>query len=130
MKIVVGTNSLTESQFPAYTNHCQFWFRLGRKHPDIEFCFVNPARMGIDRMRNMAGKVAQDIGAEYLLFLDDDVIVPQIKSPLQMLLDCNADVAAGNVVIRGYPFNYMAFKENFITSKSENVSLKFLTEPG
>lgn len=110
LKIVVGTNSLTEIQYPAYTNHCQFWFRLGRSYPDIDFIFSNPARMGIDRMRNMTAKVAVDTKADYVLFLDDDVIINP-NYGLKQLLDCKADIAAGKVCVRGYPFNYMAFKK-------------------
>jgi hypothetical protein len=110
-KIVVGTNSLTESQYPAYTNHCQFWFRLGRSYPDIDFIFANPARMSIDRMRNMTAKTALEVGAEYILFLDDDVLV-EPNLGLKQLLDCKADIASGKVCVRGYPFDYMAFKNN------------------
>lgn len=109
LKIVVGTNSLTESQYPAYTNHCQFWFRLGRSYPHIDFIFNNPARMSIDRMRNMTAKVALSIDADYILFLDDDVIVNP-NYGLKQLLDCRADIAAGRVCVRGYPFNYMSFQ--------------------
>jgi hypothetical protein len=108
LKIVVGTNSLTEIQYPAYTNHCQFWFRLGRSYPDIDFIISNPSRMSIDRMRNMSAKVAVDINADYVLFLDDDVIVNP-NYGLKQLLECKADIAAGRVCIRGYPFNYMSF---------------------
>lgn len=109
MKVVVGTNSLTEMQYPAYTNHCQFWFRLGRSYPTTEFIFSNPARMSIDRMRNMSAKVALETESDYLMFLDDDVIVPP-NHGLQMLLDCDADIAAGRVCVRGWPFNYMSFR--------------------
>lgn len=108
LKIVVGTNSLTEAQYPAYTNHCQFWFRLGRSYPNIDFIISNPSRMSIDRMRNMTAKVALQAKADYMLFLDDDVIVPP-NMGLEQLLDCKADVAAGKVCVRGYPFNYMSF---------------------
>ena len=111
MRIIVGTNSLTESQYPAYTNHCQFWFRLGRSYPKTEFIFSNPARMSIDRMRNMTAKVALQAQADYILFLDDDVIVPPNKG-LQQLLDCDADVASGKICVRGYPFDYMSFYED------------------
>lgn len=107
-KIVIGTNSLTESQYPAYSNHCQFWFRCGRSLPDYDFCFVNPSRMNIDNMRNMAAKIAIQDEAEYLVFLDDDVVVPM--NGLQKLIACNTDIAAGNVIIRSHPFNYMFFK--------------------
>lgn len=109
LKIVVGTNALSEIQYPAYTNHCQFWFRLGRSYPNVDFVFSNPARMSIDRMRNMTAKVAIELNADYILFLDDDVIVPP-NFGLKQLLDCDAEVAAGRVCVRGYPFNYMAFE--------------------
>lgn len=111
LKIIVGTNSLTEIQYPAYTNHCQFWFRLGRSYPGIDFIISNPSRMSIDRMRNMTAKVAVEQKADYVLFLDDDVIVNP-NYGLKQLLDCKADIAAGRVCVRGYPFNYMAFYKN------------------
>jgi len=107
--IVVGTNALTEVQWPAYTNHCQFWFRLGRSYPDYRFIFSCPPRMSIDRMRNMTAKVAIECNAEYVLFLDDDVLVNP-NYGLKQLLDCKADIAAGRVCVRGYPFDYMVFK--------------------
>lgn len=106
--IVVGTNSLAESKYEAYTNHCQFWFRLGRSYPGINFVFVNPARMSIDRMRNLCAQTALEVGADYLLFLDDDVCVQY--DALAKLLSCNADIAAGKVIIRGYPFSWMVFE--------------------
>lgn len=109
LKIIVGTNSLTEIQYPAYTNHCQFWFRLGRSYPHIDFIISNPSRMSIDRMRNMTAKVALEANADYILFLDDDVIVNP-NYGLKQLLDCKADIAAGKVCVRGYPFEYMSFK--------------------
>jgi hypothetical protein len=111
LKIVVGTNSLTEIQYPAYTNHCQFWFRLGRSYPHIDFLFSNPSRMSIDRMRNMSARVALDVEADYILFLDDDVIVNP-NYGLNQLLECKADIAAGKICIRGYPFDYMSFQKD------------------
>lgn len=127
LRIVVGVNSLVSTTQPAYSNHCQFWFRLGRSHPDIDFTFVNPCRMGIDRMRNMCATVAIDMCADYILFLDDDVIVP--IDGLARLLECNADVAAGDVMIRGYPFNHMAFRENLISDNVWDVrNLKAVTK--
>jgi hypothetical protein len=110
LTIVVGTNSLTNSQYPAYTNHCQFWFRLGRSFPHT-FVFMNPSRMPIDRMRNATIKVALECNADYVLFMDDDVLVDSHLA-LGQLLQCESDIAAGKVVIRGYPFDYMVFQEN------------------
>lgn len=111
LKIVVGTNALTEIQWPSYSNHCQFWFRLGRSYSNIDFILSNPPRMSIDRMRNMTAKVALETNSDYVLFLDDDVLVNPI-SGLKMLLDCEADIAAGRVCVRGWPFNYMVFKSD------------------
>lgn len=110
IRIVVGINSLTSSQYPAYSNHLQVFYRLGRCYPDIDFCLVNPCRMSIDRMRNMAAEIAMDIEAKYLLFLDDDVIVPAPFDFLTKLMALDADITAGDVIIRGYPFDHMLFR--------------------
>jgi len=109
--IVVATNSLTNTQYEAYTNHIQKWYNLGRmkKYRNLQFILMNPARMSIDRMRNLAAKTALEVGAKYLLFLDDDVLIQ--PDGLGRLLDAKADIAAGKVVIRGYPFDWMIFKK-------------------
>ena len=107
IKMVVGINNLTAVHQPAYANHIQFFFRLGRSYPMLDILLVNPARMSIDRMRNMAAEQALKWEADYLLFLDDDVIIP--FTGLAFLLDADKDVVAGDVLIRGYPFEHMIF---------------------
>src|SRR5437763_680889 len=107
MKIVVGVNTLTSIDQPVYSNHCQFWFRLGRSSSH-EFILSNPRRMSIDTMRNITAKVAIENNADYVLFIDDDVLVP--LNAIDMLLDCKADIAAGWTLIRGYPFKNMFFR--------------------
>jgi len=107
MKILIGINTLTEVGQMVYGNHMQFWFRLGRD-TDYEFIFFAPRRMNIDNMRNMAAKLAIENECDYLLFIDDDVLVP--FDTLQRLIACNADVAAGWTVIRGYPYLNMFFR--------------------
>ena len=111
-RIVVGVNSLTSTTQAAYSNHCQMWYRFGKHYPNIDFCFVNPPRMSIDRMRNLAAEVALDIEATYLLFIDDDVLLPLPFDFLDKLMKLNADIAAADVLIRGYPFPHMIFKWN------------------
>lgn len=108
MLVVVGKNSLTNAPYEVGTNHEQFWYRLGRQFKHINFLYVNPARMSIDRMRNLVGETALQYGADYLLFLDDDVLVQ--RDGFERLLACKADIAAGKVVIRGYPFDWMVFQ--------------------
>src|SRR3954464_13144095 len=75
-KIVIGVNSLVSTTHAAYSNHIQLFFRLGRHYPQYDFIFVNPPRMSIDRMRNMAAPGANQAEAKYLIFIDDDVLVP------------------------------------------------------
>lgn len=109
-KIVVCTNSLSVSQFPAYSNHIQLFFHLGRFYKQFDFCLVNPPRMSIDRCKNLAAETALDIEAKYLLILDDDVLIPTPFDFLTKLINLKADIAAADVLIRGYPFNHMYFK--------------------
>ncbi len=110
--IVVGINSLVNTSYAAYSNHIQLFYRLGRSYPSIDFCLVNPQRMSIDRMRNLAAETALEVEASHLLFIDDDVIVPHPFDFLDKLLACKADIACGDVLIRGYPFNHMIFRYN------------------
>lgn len=108
-KIVICINSLVSTVQPAYSNHIQFFYRLGRDMPDLETCLVNPSRMSIDRTRSLAAEVCLEKEFDYLLFLDDDVLVPH-KNSLQKLIQADADIVAGDVIIRGWPFNHMMFR--------------------
>jgi len=109
LSIVIGINSLASTPYMAYSNHISAFHKLGRwaangKH---NIALYNPERMSIDRMRNQCAKIAIESKADYLLFWDDDVLVP--LDFIDSLISCNADIAAADVIIRGYPFNHMAF---------------------
>ncbi len=121
-KIVIGINSLTSTVQMAYSNHIQLFYRLGRSYPDIDFCLMNPARMSIDRMRNQCAEIAMEIEATHLLFIDDDVLIPQPFDFLNKLLACKADIAAADVLIRGWPFDHMFFRY----SDKERIGLKLV----
>lgn len=110
-RIVVATNSLTAAMKPAYANHNQFWFNLGREYGSkYQFIYVNPGRLSIDRFRNLAAETAIRYNCDYILWLDDDVIVPMDGfSKLLAACENGAQVAAGNVIVRGYPYDFMAF---------------------
>lgn len=114
IRIVIGINSLVSTRYQAYSNHIQTFFQLGRQYPNIDFVIFNPERMSIDRMRNEAAAIAMQVGAKYLLFIDDDVLIPHARKGergfLNKLIDANADIVAGDVCIRGYPFNHMLFR--------------------
>lgn len=124
-KIIVGVNTLTEVEASAYSNHCQFWFRQGR-NTSHDFILNHPRRMSIDRMRNITAKIALDTNSDYVCFIDDDVLVP--LDTIDRLIECDADIAAGHTLIRGYPFQNMFFrwtddtKLNLANVKDKDIS--------
>ena len=125
VKIAIGINNLTAVSQPAYSNHLQFFYRLGRSYTNLEVLLINPARMSIDRMRNMAAEQALKWEADYLLFLDDDVLIP--FGSLAHLLDANKDIIAGDVLIRGYPFEHMIF--DYLEDKKGMHAIREVEEP-
>lgn len=107
-KILIGINTLDSVEQMAYSNHMQFFFRCGRSTTH-DYILANPRRMSIDRMRNMCGRiVAENADITHLLFIDDDVLIP--FDTVDRLLACDADIAAGWTLIRGFPFQNMFFK--------------------
>lgn len=109
-KTLIGVNTLSSVDSQVYSNHCQFWFRLAKQFPNDEFAFFTPARASIDRMRNTAARVALENEYDYLMFVDDDVFLP--IDAYSKLRSMDYDIAAGHVVVRGYPFNPMIFHYN------------------
>ena len=107
MKTLVGINNLISVDQLAYANHCQLWYRLGKENPDDQFLFCNPRRMSIDGMRNFCAKAALENECDYILFIDDDVLVP--FDCYKKLLSHKKDIIAGVTHIRGYPFEPMIF---------------------
>lgn len=116
-RILIGINNLTQVGQPEYGNHIQLFYRLGRNMTEYDFILCNPRRMSIDRMRNFAAAAAMEAGCEFLVFIDDDVLVP--FDAIQRLVAWakeGFDVVAGVTHIRSYPFHPMIFdfsnKEN------------------
>lgn len=108
MKILIGTNVLTSVHHLAYASHCEFWYKLGKKHPDIKFYFMPPGRMSIDNMRNAAAKVALELECDYLMFIDDDMILH--PNTMESLLKADKDIVMALTFIRGGEFPPMFFK--------------------
>ncbi len=116
-KVVICINSLVSTVQPAYSNHIQFFYRLGKDFKDLEICLVNPSRMSIDRCRNLAAEITLEKEFDYLLFLDDDVLIP-FKESLEKLIAADGDIVAGDVLIRGWPFDHMMFRYDGPESKN------------
>lgn len=108
IKILVLVNTLQTVPSFIYANHIDFFVYTAKHMPEIEFIFFTPHRMSIDNARNQAAVYAMRYQCDYLFFLDDDVMVP--TNTLELLLASEKDVVAGLVIIRGMPFNVMAFK--------------------
>ena len=118
-KILVGVNVLTSVSSEVYGNHCELFFHLGRRMPEHEFLFFHPRRMSIDRMRNEAAKIALAHECDYLMFIDDDVMVD--RNVVKSLLDADKDIIAALTYIRGYPFQPMIFKEIYKDDEGDSV---------
>lgn len=108
MKILIGINTLTQVEQLIYANHMAFFYNLGKKHPDWVVGLFTPRRMGIDRMRNSAAKMAVEGDFDYLIFIDDDVVIP--IDLIDRLIKADKDIIAGWTIIRGFPFDNMYFK--------------------
>lgn len=107
MKIFTLVNTLQNVNSFVYANHINLFAWTKKHRPDISLNFYSPNRMSIDHARNNAAIFAKQHEADYLFFLDDDVMVP--PQTLDLLTKADKDVIAGLVIIRGYPFNVMAF---------------------
>lgn len=107
LKIFVGVNVLDNVRAGVYANHCQFWYRLGKEMPDVKFFFMPPERVSIDNMRNMAAKCALELECDYLMFIDDDMLLH--PNTLKSMLAAKRDIVMAHTYIRGYPFKPMSF---------------------
>lgn len=108
MRILIGINILNSVKAQAYISHMNAIFRWGRQYPDDQFMLYTPERMSIDRMRNTCAKIALESNCDYLMFVDDDVIIE--PGVLKSLLDADKDIVAAETYIRGYPYPPMFFK--------------------
>lgn len=108
VRVFVLVNVLQSVNSQVYANHCHFFTWSAKNIPGIEFRFWAPQRTAIDNARNSAAHYAMELECDYLLFLDDDVQIPE--NALKLLIDADKDIIAGLVMIRGYPFHVMAFR--------------------
>ena len=110
-KVLIGINNLVQIDQMAYANHIQFFFNLGKKNPDYKFILCNPRRMSIDRMRNFCAAMVLEHEIDYLMFIDDDVLLPEdaFTKMIPFIESGEANIIAGVTLIRGYPFHPMIF---------------------
>jgi glycosyltransferase involved in cell wall biosynthesis len=81
---------------------------MGRNcKPEDQFIHFAPHRSSIDRTRNEAVKNALIWGADYLYFIDDDMILT--PDTFKHLVEADKDVVMADTCVRGYPFDPMHF---------------------
>ena len=124
MKIFICINTLTSVEQLIYANHMVFFHKLGKRHPNDIFALHTPRRHSIDRARNASAKMALEGDFDYLMFIDDDVIIPD--DILEKLLAAEKDIVAGWTIIRGWPFDNMFFK---FQGTEEQIQRKQRLEP-
>jgi hypothetical protein len=109
MKTLVGVNTLENVSSFVYASHCKMWVDMKKQYPDDEFIFYTPYRMSIDNMRNDCARIAMQHGCDYLMFIDDDVLVK--PTTYKSLREADKDIIMALTYVRGYPFHPMFFKD-------------------
>lgn len=125
MKILIGTNCLTHVDSSVYSNHAAEMFNLGAEYGHGKIIHWASRRLGIDRMRNEAAKIAMQEECDYLVFIDDDMLLH--PNTVKGLIDSDYDVIMAHTYIRSYPFQPMAFK-NIKETPEEGIALACLTD--
>jgi hypothetical protein len=121
MKTLIGVNCLENINSQVYASHIDFFLKTKKAYPDDEFLFFTPYRMSIDNMRNMAAKIALEHNCDYLMFIDDDVLVhPETYKSLR---EADKDIIMALTYIRSHPYHPMFFREER-TFTDENGKIK------
>ncbi len=109
MKLLVGIPVLDSVNWRFFLYTAVQIARLAREY-DIAFCMPN--RASIDRARQMCVDEAVAKKADYLLFIDDDTILPldAVKTLLPLLESKDVISASGVSFQRGHPYMPMVYK--------------------
>jgi hypothetical protein len=109
MKTLVGVNTLAQVSSFVYSSHIQFWNQTKRDFPKDDFLLYTPYRMSIDAMRNDSARIALEQNCDYLMFIDDDVVIK--PNTFKVLRDRDKDIIMAMTFVRGHPFHPMFFKD-------------------
>jgi hypothetical protein len=119
LKILAGTNVLTNVESPSYDNHIDLFYKIGQGGKYFIYRGA-PHRMSIDHMRNYWANSALLLECDYLWFIDDDSLLKY--STLDSLVDAcenhGYDIVMADTCIRGYPFHRMSFKIKNISDEN------------
>lgn len=121
-KVLILVNTLQSVPSFVYANHIDFATYNTKTFPNATFYFMTPHRTTIDNARNSAAVQALALECDYLMFLDDDVLIP--KNAFEKMFNADKDIIAGLVYLRGFPFQVMAFEEKE-TEEKKNLTLGY-----
>jgi hypothetical protein len=108
MKTLIGINVLESVNSFVYSSHLRFFSNLKKDFPEDTFILFTPYSMSIDNMRNTAAQHAIENNCDYLMFIDDDVMV-QVDT-YKKLRAADKDIILALTFVRGAPFSPMFFK--------------------
>ncbi len=124
MKLMIGIPVLDNVSWSFFLHTSCLIGKLAKKH-EIELCFVN--RSAIDRAREITVQDALARDCDYILFIDDDTIIPFSTVELLLPLLKNNDkaiCASGFCYQRGYSYFPMVYRyKDFEWGKGESSQL-------
>jgi len=107
---LIAICNLTSIGNKPYATHLQFAYKLAKDNPEFQFILFTPYRVTIADFRNRAAEAALEVGAEYVMFIDDDAILLRFPSAFKKLRDWDKHIVSPVYYVRGYPFHPMFFK--------------------
>lgn len=121
MKICVASNLLQNTIPEVFSSITSEFYFLGRdKEIDSVLQFF-PQRMTIDRCRNEAAKYAMANECDWLVFVDDDMVLT--PGTIKNLVKTDYDIVMAHTYIRGNPFQPMSFINKPTESEPHIINL-------
>jgi len=126
-KVVMGVNTLSSVDRATYFSHLCMIAHTRSKYTKkkMHMVLMNPYRMPSSPWRKKAAEIALNYEADYMFFVDDDVLVPE--NAFEVLYETmhaeDYGVLAGVTYVRGYPFHPMIF-QRVGSMKNKELKLK------
>jgi hypothetical protein len=112
-----------------YDNRKDFMMELARfeAKSDYKFFTMNTGRLMIQYARELICDQAIETGMDYVLFIDDDMMVP--PDLFQHLCQIDADVVAPLCTTRNYPYEPVVYDLFLVPAKEEDRSYGLRNKP-
>lgn len=113
--VMIATPIFAAMEREAYPSHQALTYYCGRNMPDYDFCAATPQRTGFVRARNRVVDSALALDVDWILWLDDDQIVP--RDACERLLAHGKDIVSALSFMRGEPYHSMIVKADNSTAE-------------